>query len=142
MSPRLTAWAARCLHGPAMILALTITGCDAGRGEISGTVRYGGKVVSSGQVTVVSASDASIVARSLILNDGSYKVADCPLGQVKIAVQTAIPRSGTGRAGKQLGANADSSRVKLPVRYADPTSSGLETTVNRGQHRFDIDLKP
>jgi hypothetical protein len=130
--------AGRLLAVPALIMVFSLAGCG-GTGEISGTVRLGGKALSTGRVTFVNATDPSVVAYSAILKDGSYKVTDCPSGSFKIAVQTVVPRSSRGHAGMKPGSGAS---LKIPVRYIDPSTSGLETTVGRGQQQYDIELIP
>jgi hypothetical protein len=116
------------------VLALALCGCG-GRGEVSGTVRFNGKPLSAGRVTLVSVNQPGVVAYSSILADGSYKVAGCPAGPVKVAVQTVVPRTSAGATGNKAAAGP-----KVPVRYADPSTSGLEYTVHRGQQPYDIDL--
>jgi hypothetical protein len=117
--------------GLAAVLTLTLAGCG-GKGDVSGTVRFNGKPLAGGRVTFVP-SDKGDGVYSLILTDGSYKVTGCPAGPVKIAVQTAVPRSRPA---------ARPASPKIPVRYVDASTSGVEYTVSAGQQQHDIDLKP
>jgi hypothetical protein len=117
--------------GLAAVLALTLAGCG-GKGDVSGTVRFNGKPLAGGQVTFVS-PDTRDGVHSLILADGSYQVTGCPAGPVKIAVQTGVPRSGPAKR---------PASPRIPIRYADTSTSGLEYTVNRGEQQYDIDLEP
>jgi hypothetical protein len=124
----------------AAIAALTLVGCG-GRGDVSGTVRFNGKPLSTGRITFVGPDQRDGVY-SLILTDGSYKVTGCPAGPVKIAVQAVVPRSGPGQAAPKPGTVRRPGALKIPTRYADPSTSGLDYTVNRGEQQHDIDLKP
>ncbi len=129
--------ARRPLSASAALLALTLAGCG-GRGEVAGTVRFNGKALSTGRVTFVSAANPGLVAYSLILPDGTYRVSDCPSGPVRIAVQTAVPRSGKLAIAKTRAAATPT----IPVRYADPGTSGLELMVSAGSQQHDIELRP
>jgi hypothetical protein len=130
--------ASRPLDATAAILALTLAGCGGGKGEVVGKVRFNGQALSAGRVTLVSATNPGAVAYSLILKDGTYKVTDCPSGPVRIAVQTVVPRSGRLAVTKSTAGGS----LMVPVRYADPSTSGLEYTVRAGWQRHDIDLTP
>jgi hypothetical protein len=129
----------RLLGGLAVVLALA--GCD-GKGEISGKVRYNGKPLTAGRVTYTPQENPGAAVYSMILEDGSYKVADCPAGPARITVQTVVPRSSKAQQGAKPGPGGRPPRVTLPVRYADPATSGLDYTVRSGSQEYDIDLRP
>jgi hypothetical protein len=78
--------------------------------------------------------------------DGRYKVENCPTGQVKIAVITEavkmqVMMSGGKYAGpesKSAGKGPPPKFVDVEPKYADPETSGITTTVNKGQNEFNI----
>lgn len=125
----------RWFYGTAAVLALALSGCGGRTGEVSGTVRFGGRPLSTGCVEFASQAKPGVVVWSLIREDGGYEVADCPLGPVKIAVKTTAPHGGRGLAGP-------GGRSYVPARYANAEKSGLDYTVLPGRQRHDIGLGP
>ena len=123
---------ARLLGGMAAALALAASGC--GTGNVSGTVRFNGKPLPKGRVTFVSQKTAGVFLTAPLAEDGSYRIAGCPAGPVKITVQTVAPRSGGARPGAKAA-------PAIPARYADADRSDLEYNVTRGPQTHDIDLK-
>ena len=119
----------RLLCGLLPGLALTLSGCG-NAGDVSGAVRFNGKPLSAGRVTFTSPNRPGASAHAWIAEDGSYKVADCPSGPVKITVQTV-----GYRGGRPAGA-------AIPARYVDPATSGLDYIVKPGRQQHDIDLTP
>ncbi len=129
----------RWFYGTAAVLALALSGCGGRTGEVSGTVRFGGRPLSTGWVSFASQTKAGIVVSSLIREDGGYEVADCPLGPAKIAVKITAPHGGRG----PVGAKAVPGGVpEIPARYANADKSGLDYTVLPGRQRYDIRLGP
>ncbi len=126
------------LGGLAAPLALVLCGCDGNRGTVTGTVRFQGQPLKTGYVAFTSAATPGAVASSLIREDGSYEIRDCPPGPVKIAVKAAVPRSGQGRAPTKPAP----APPPIPERYAFPDTSKLTYTVRPGTQAHDIDLMP
>ena len=136
--------AALAVAGPVLFLA----GCGIGLREkrlpetgasLEGTVKYGGEPVMVALLIVQGDSGA---AQAFIGEDGRYKVENVPLGTVHIAVNTA---AGKGDFQGKLMAKAQGKApgpipklIDVPAKYADPTKSGITTTVNKGQNKFDI----
>jgi hypothetical protein len=66
------------------------------------------------------------------------------LGEVNIAVNT---DAGKGMMrGRQMAAGQGKQKVSLPKlidvppRYADPTTSGIKTTVQKGDNTYNVDI--
>ena len=127
--------------GLAALLVLTLAGCGR-RGEISGTVRFRGKPLPAGRITFSPQNRPGAAVFSLLGEDGSYKVTGCPAGPASITVQTVV--SGKGRAGQDTrpGPGSRPAAAVIPVRYADPATSGLDYTVTPGEQQHDVDLQP
>lgn len=104
-------------------LLLVAAGCGPARTEVSGTVRYQGKPLTSGHVIVVDADH--VPHTSPIGPEGSYAVAGVPVGPVRFAV---LPSKG-------------SSGDMLPHHYFSPATSGLSTTLNSAPNTYDLDLQ-
>jgi hypothetical protein len=131
--------------GLAGALALTLCGCAERRGDISGTVRLGGKLVSKGVVTFVSQDNPRLRTSSRIGDDGSYHVSDCPVGPVKITCKTAVPHGGKADLARVGRRGTKSLEVKLPAipaHYAKPETSGIKYTVISGEQQYDLALMP
>jgi hypothetical protein len=131
--------AIQLLGGLAALLALVLCGCDGNRGAVAGTVRFAGQPLKTGYVTFTSEANPGVEVSSLIHEGGSYRIADCPPGPVKIAVKAAVPRSGQGRASNKP---APAPQPPIPPRYASPNTSKLTYTVHPGAQEHDIDLMP
>lgn len=131
-------FAIRLLGGLAALLALVLCGCDGNRGAVAGTVRFAGQPLQTGYVTFTSEAIPGVEVSSLIREGGSYQIADCPPGPVKIAVKAAVPRSGQGRASSKPAPVPPA----IPLRYASPNTSKLTYTVQPGAQEHDIDLMP
>ena len=150
-----------CL-GVSLFLALSAVGCG-GRGglaEVSGTVTFHGQKLNTGTVTFQSA-EKPYATSGQIQPDGTYKIADAPVGPVKIGVKTLNFAAMNARPGmKAAGANvpqetkppegmappggaampAPSKAIVIPDRWANPEDSGLTYTVTAGSQVHDITL--
>jgi hypothetical protein len=116
------------------LLAWTALGCGPQVSQVSGKVTYQGKPLPSGSVVFVS-PEGDVVGRSAIAADGRYVMTDVPAGSVKVAVESheRVPPGLGGPPGDY---------VPIPPRYKKAETSGLEYTVTRGSHTFNIDLSP
>jgi hypothetical protein len=132
-----------------------LCGCAAGHGTLSGKVTYKGKTVASGNVVVVGAD--GIVRYGKIETDGSYSVADVPVGEAKIGVNSPNPvpdpvvvaaaNTGAKRGGRSQQNPISSTPTSdpklwfaLPEKYAEVQTSGLTANVQKGQTTHDIPL--
>lgn len=141
--------------GPAIGFALAMlatAGCAVGgaTGQVSGQVRFQNKPLPLGRINFFSAENGNLVAFSTI-TDGTYTIASCPTGEVKIAIESfgrasedIVPK---GLAIKPPGQNDRPGlpavkAVNIPARYRDPAQSELTLVVKRGAHTHDIELAP
>jgi len=140
------------------LLALALGGLSAGcapsKTPVKGTVKFNGKPVVYGSVTLV-ASDG-IIYTGEIKEDGTFTIPDVPSGNAKVGVLSPNPTPATGAnvGGKGLDpglARGDrrappppESVIKawfpIPDKYGDPLTSGLTEEVKSGKD-LAIDLK-
>ncbi len=129
-------------------LVLFLAGCGIGLREkrlpetgatLEGTVTYGKEPVLVAMIVVQGENGA---ATAFIGEDGRYRAENVPLGTVHIAVNTA---AGKGEMTGKLMAKAQGKSqgplpkmIDVPAKYADPTKSGITTTINKGENKFDI----
>lgn len=138
------------------VLGLVATGCGSSTATYSGKVSYKDSPVKGGNVTFVS-EEGKFPVSSPIAEDGSYTVANVPVGKVKICVETesfnmsgrAIPPSykppdeanaPKGYRPPDLSARAQR-YVAIPKHYAEAESTPLSITVSGGSHKYDIKLQ-
>jgi hypothetical protein len=130
-----------------LLLLIVIPACR-GRtnATVTGTVKYDGAIVPSGQVIFYGARDQ--FASAYIDQNGHYEAANVPLGKVRVGVSTGPSSAAMDKAAKQMknrfgkGNPYPSSVtvVSIPTKYSDPAKSGLELTVTEGVQKFDIAL--
>jgi hypothetical protein len=114
---------------------LTLAGCRDGAAEVTGTVSYDNKPLTSGTVTILSEDGKE--RYSAVGPQGQYSVLGVPSGPVRFAVKShaKIP-TGLLRPGeKQLAA-------QIPARYEDPKTSELTANVRGGVFKHNLDLTP
>jgi hypothetical protein len=114
---------------------------------LEGVVKYGGEQLQFAQILVIAEGK---MATGRIGEEGRYRVENCPLGQVKVAVNTSAARgeyqSKAMAGGAYKGPNAKGKGavalrfVDVPAKYFDPETSGLTTTVKRGSNTYDITI--
>ncbi|GEM_PF-351402 len=137
------------------ITLILIMGCGQTAYEIpdtgatlEGSITYDGKPIPLALVIVRS---ETATADSIVREEGKYKVLSVPLGNVKIAVDTeamrsevisrAMARANTGPDGKAApNAPAKLSFFPVPVKYADPDTSGITMEIKKGTNTLDITL--
>jgi hypothetical protein len=107
--------------------------------SLSGTVRLDNKIVNYGAVTFHSADGTK--KKVVIAADGTYRVTDLPMGEVKIAVTTGAPPTPFAAPGGGNGEPIKFVKIDLPSRYNDPSKSDLSYVFKAGKQQFDIDLK-
>jgi hypothetical protein len=132
-------------------LGILLVSCStAGRFEpipetgasLTGTVTYKKEPLKTGIVLVQGPSAG---AQGRIGEDGRYRVENCPVGPVTIAVTTAAARGemmGKAAAQKARGEKGAITKVAaIPAKYADPAQSPVKTTIQKGSNEFDVELK-
>ena len=127
------------------LLTLAALGCG-GRGDVSGKVSYQGKLLVFGTVQI-EASDKTI-KQANIEQDGSYSIPGVPVGEAKVAVSSINPQSSDFQPlhrGENLPPPKPRPKLPgwfpIPTDYQDLSKPKLTYTVERGQNKYDIDLK-
>ena len=144
-------------------LALAIgllSGCGPKVNDVSGTVTYQNKVVTSGMVTMVGVDGVPMQAE--IKEDGSYLLKGVGVGEVKVVVSS--PPLAAQKGAKKVGRidpdtgkpmvskgtevadnvtqhQKDTWRA-IPIRYSDITQTNLRYTVTAGPsntHEIKLD---
>jgi hypothetical protein len=128
---------------------------------VKGKVTLGKKPLPSG--TVMFYGKDGITATAHINPDGTYEMADAPLGECKVTVTVqTLPPGDTMVAGRLKGKGPkmpagprDPSKespelpsapqvpkevVPIDTKYSSPETSGLSITVKKGEQTYDIDL--
>jgi hypothetical protein len=132
----------RALLPLCLAAALALTGCMGGKGNVTGEVKYNGTPLPSGQITFIGQSGEKVVVPGEI-KDGKYSLANVPAGPVAITVHTVPPtRPGRRPDGTTPPAAPAGAFVKIPSKYAKPSTSGLTFEVKRGENTKNIDLAP
>jgi hypothetical protein len=122
--------------------AVLAAGCGSARGRVTGTVSYQKKPVAAGTVTFYVVGHAPVAAT---IADGKYEAGEVPAGEAAVSVSCPSPEpagqspSKKPRPGQRL-VIVSTPPLGVPTRYADPDSSGLKTTVEKGQNTFPIEL--
>lgn len=128
-------------------LGLLLSGCSFREREVrypesgatlEGTVTYGKDKVGAALVIVRNETGQ---AMAFVEDNGHYKLDNVPLGEVNIAVDTETGKSqAKGRAMAQSQGKAKGAPriIDVPKQFADPSKSGIKTTVNKGANTFDI----
>ncbi|MDB5309142.1 MAG: hypothetical protein JWO38_3344 [Gemmataceae bacterium] len=129
----------RPLRGWAAILPLVLAGCG-GSGDVSGTVRLGGKPLPGGRVTFHAQDKSTSPVSAPINADGTYRLDRCPTGPVRVTVQVATEPTDRTKVG--AGPAKGPRPPIIPRRYTDADESELTLAVKRGSQTYDIDLTP
>jgi hypothetical protein len=126
------------------LLMLIAVGC-AGRGDVSGKVTYKGKALVFGTVQL-EAADKSF-KQANIESDGSYSIPGVPVGEARVAVSSANPKSSDFQPLVREGSPPPRPRPEvhgwfpIPSEYQDINKSPLTYTIKRGPNTYDIELK-
>jgi hypothetical protein len=134
------------------LLVLAGCGWPAPTGSIAGTVRFGGKPVAAGRLTVLCEGGNKPVFFADI-KDGGYSVNGAPVGAARVTVQVfptqpSADKSPTfpgGAAALPIPANvprAGKPASGFPERYLNPNTSGLRCEIRPGPHTRDFELEP
>jgi hypothetical protein len=107
-----------CLFG---CRAKVVTRAD--RATVSGKVTLAEQPLTGGSISFISTNDAGQRATGILLADGTFAIADVPIGPVRVAVDTEPMRVG-----------APDRYVKIPAKYANPDTSGFTYEVKPGDN--------
>jgi hypothetical protein len=160
-----------CLDAPAMrssscsrwsslycgLALYALSGCGLGTGEVTGSVKYQGKIVAGGSV-IIRGSDR-LPYSGTINEDGTYRVLNVPTGPATITVHSPGPaadidpgadvrlllrkskKSFTTPPKPALFAGDRDKWFRLPDKYQEFDQSGLTLTVKAGVNEHDLRLE-
>jgi len=139
------------LAGVLFLGVWVLSGCGGSNSKTGGTVKgkvtVDGTAASSGVVAFTSANGTTL--KGGIEKDGTYKVANIPPGEAKVAVISSTPAAAPGGGGKAAPipktadmpeTGSDGGGPPIPAKYAKVETSGLSTTVKAGENTYDIPL--
>jgi hypothetical protein len=127
----------------ALALCAGLTGCGQSTVEVTGTVRYNGKPLSSGAIQFLGADGVPCAAP--IQKDGTYSIR-LAHGTAKVIVSSvdeARLTRFTVQSAKAGGRTAPAPAQKfsaIPQRYADWATSGLTLVIEGDRTEQDFDL--
>ena len=127
---------------------LFLAGCGSPTGVLTGAVRLADQPLTAGQVTVYG-PDGQVITVT-INPDGTYRVEDVPTGDVRIVVLPPAPSDPGGneivkvwgKEGKAAPVAPKEVKSPIPARYQDPGTSGLATSVKKGENKYDLMMMP
>jgi hypothetical protein len=133
------------------LLVLCALGCwGPGKGDLRGSVKYKGKTVKIGTVSVFG-SDGVPKSAVIDRDSGQFHVKDFVTGEVKVTVASPNPKEDIvlGRspdpkkvvAAESANAQALSLWFQIPARYSDVAKTDLVFTLPRGATQKDLELK-
>jgi hypothetical protein len=126
-----------------MAMAAFLCGCSGNSAVVSGTVRYKGELVTTGEVSLIGADGKS--RSGLIGEDGLYQINDAPVGPVTAVVIARRVQGGPAGESPVAARSAPDRPIMvtslIPIRYGDPATSGLNLEIVVGKQTHDIDLK-
>jgi len=142
-----------------MSLALVLfAGCSKSKGTITGKVTLkDGTPVPVGNITFWGA-DNRPAGGSQLKSDGTYNIADAPVGDVKVTIETPPPRMGPVNMPKppegmsmpkemlpkEGGDAADPTKkvVPVPAKYKTAGDTPLTYTIVKGTQEKNFTLEP
>jgi hypothetical protein len=134
-----------------------LSGCARQRATVTGKITFNNQALTAGTVSFVAAPN--VLGTGVIKPDGTYTVADAPVGEVTVTVDTPKPMmgpmpGGMGKPPPGMGMPADMQPpgggdplkavrvVPAPEKYKTVESSPLKFTVKPGTQTHDIPLTP
>jgi hypothetical protein len=124
-------------------IVLGLAGCHYGRerlpetgATLEGTVTYGNEPVL---VAMVIATGSGPGATGYIdIETGNYRIENVPIGEIKLALNV-----GAGRAQLQsliMQGKKVPKIIEVPAKYADPNTTDITTTIQKGDNHYDIKI--
>ena len=131
------------------LLPLLVCAAGCGSPKISGKVTYKGEPLHMGLVVFTAANGWSGTAP--INEDGSYSIANVPVGTVTVAVDSFGETGNLPARGKVMRRPRDEhappppdagpAGVKIPAKFKKADTSGLTIEVTGGRQTHDIKLE-
>jgi hypothetical protein len=121
-------------------LLLGPIGCNYGQvknfdtgATLEGTVKYGNEPVLVAMVVVQGANGSAV---GLIGDDGRYKITSVPQGDVNIGIN--VKAGEQQLMTKKMQGLSVPKVTNVPAKYTEPATSGIKTTINKGDNTYDI----
>ena len=133
----------RFLITAAMATALFLSGCGGFGAQrvaesgatLEGTVTYGKEKVPA---AMIIAKGSSGTTEGFCDDDGKYKLTNVPVGEVTIGVNI---QAGQGQLmSRKMNKEQVPKIPNVPMKYADPGTSGIKTTIAKGENKFDVEI--
>jgi hypothetical protein len=125
-------------------LVVSLTGCGGFGAQrvpltgatLEGKVTYGTEKVPVGLIIAVGASGTS---QANLTDEGTYKMENAPLGEVTLMVNV---KAGEGAlmSRRMSGDKNIPNVVHVPTKYSDPATSGIKTTIAKGENIYNIEI--
>ncbi|MEW4455429.1 hypothetical protein AB1L30_22355 [Bremerella sp. JC817] len=128
-------------------------GCSGGHNlaQVHGTVTYQGKPLKNGTIIIEVSGNRPAYGQIVdgqIVNVSTFEQNDgVPVGEATIAINSISEPSADSKAG--AGGSSDrpsesggivTGKNILPLRYANPATSGLTATISAGDNELSFDL--
>ncbi len=117
-------------------LCFALSGCSWRGGDVSGTVKIGGKPATSGTVIIEDARGRTAIGT--IKKDGTYTVIGPPKGTCKVMLRRSQPLD-EGGSGLPDPNKTSEPAFPIPAKYASAKSTDIEITVTSSAQTFDIE---
>ncbi len=136
-----------------LVPLLLAAGCGRSTASVSGTVTLNGAPLQGGGTVTFQGQDRG--ASGVINPDGTFTIPNAPVGEVQVAV---VADRGTA-AGVTEAPPPDPAQMQaprtlaptllrppafgnVPMKYSDPSTSGLTCKVEKGEQTIDLTLTP
>jgi hypothetical protein len=113
------------------LLALALAGCGRS-GDVSGKATFMGSSLAGGWVTFNYQDGEHSPVSGFITSDGNYRIAACPVGEVRVTIHAAL--------GQWKEINGQKAPC-IPIRYTDAEQTDIVVTIERGRQELDLDLE-
>jgi hypothetical protein len=127
----------RSIMGGAAFALVALSGCSWHGGDVSGTVRIGGKLATSGVVVIEDERGRSAIGT--IHKDGTYTVIGPPKGFCKVMLRQSPPVSEVGPSMPDGKSTPSEPAFPIPLKYANIKSTDIEITVTDSAQTFNIE---
>jgi hypothetical protein len=122
---------------------------EASGNNLSGTITFNGEKVTYASVFVVQEGHQT---SGSVMEEGKYLVVNCHVGPATICVNSDSARgrfmsdsmaagayAGPEAKGKDAGKKKTNVKfIEIPKKYQDDKTSGIKTTIEKGDNTFDI----
>jgi hypothetical protein len=124
----------------ASIGLLIVAGCGKSDwGYLEGSVLLNGKPIGPAIISLEPSDGQRAGGVGPVDENGKYKIISArkkegvAVGDYRVTVHSNL---------SDFGFEQPNKKAAIPARYANPDTSGLTVTVERGTKQFDIELKP